>query len=144
MPAWAGDLMILDLHTALRTALVPAESLGAQTGVRHFSAAQSARVWRRGGARGHGHGNAGDCHQLGCPADHLDNTCGILVDPTSRDGFVAGLSDALQVLAKQPDLRVAMGGVGRQMVVDHFDWEVKVGHIGGLSAACWGTALSFI
>lgn len=65
----------------------------------------------------------------GGPADYLDSSCGILVDPTSKDGFVAGLSDALQVLAKQPDLRTAMGRVGRQKVVDHFDWEVKVDRI---------------
>lgn len=65
----------------------------------------------------------------GGPADYLDNTCGILVDPLSRDGFIAGLSDALQTLAKQPDLRVAMGGVGRQKIIDHFDWEVKVDHM---------------
>lgn len=65
----------------------------------------------------------------GGPADYLDSCCGILVDPTSKDGFVAGLSDALQALAKQPDLRTAMGRIGRQKVIDHFDWEVKVDRI---------------
>jgi glycosyltransferase involved in cell wall biosynthesis len=65
----------------------------------------------------------------GGPADYLDSSCGILVPPTSRAGLVEGLSDALQVLAKQPDLRTAMGRVGRQKVVDHFDWEVKVDRI---------------
>lgn len=65
----------------------------------------------------------------GGPADYLDNTCGILVDPVSREGFVAGLSDALQVLAKQPDLRVNMGCIGRQKIIEHFDWEVKVDRI---------------
>lgn len=65
----------------------------------------------------------------GGPADYLDSDCGILVDPTSRDGFVAGLGDALQALAQQPHLRFAMGRVGRQKVVDHFDWEVKVDRI---------------
>ena len=62
----------------------------------------------------------------GGPADYLDSSCGILVDPTSRDGLVEGLSEALQVLAKQPDLRVSMGRVGRQKIIDQFDWEVKV------------------
>jgi glycosyltransferase involved in cell wall biosynthesis len=42
---------------------------------------------------------------------------------------VDGLSNALQTLAKQPDLRVAMGRVGRQKIIDHFDWEVKVDRI---------------
>lgn len=65
----------------------------------------------------------------GGPADYLDSDCGILVAPTSRDGFVEGLRDALQTLAQQPYLRFAMGRVGRQKVVDHFDWEVKVDRI---------------
>ena len=65
----------------------------------------------------------------GGPADYLDSSCGILVAPTSRDGFVAGLNDSLQALAKQPGLRIALGCVGRQKVIDHFDWEVKVDRI---------------
>lgn len=65
----------------------------------------------------------------GGPADYLDSSCGILVDPTSRDGLVSGLRDALQTLAKQPDLRVSMGRVGRQKIIDQFDWEVKVDRI---------------
>jgi glycosyltransferase involved in cell wall biosynthesis len=65
----------------------------------------------------------------GGPADYLDSTCGILVDPTSKEGFVDGLRDALETLAMQPDLRVVMGRVGRQNVIDHFDWEVKVDRI---------------
>jgi glycosyltransferase involved in cell wall biosynthesis len=39
------------------------------------------------------------------------------------------LSKALQTLAEQPELRVAMGRVGRQKIIDHFDWEVKVDRI---------------
>lgn len=65
----------------------------------------------------------------GGPADYLDSRCGILVEPTSPDGFVVGLRDALQALAQQPQLRFAMGRVGRQKVIDHFDWEVKVDRI---------------
>ena len=65
----------------------------------------------------------------GGPADYLDSACGILVDPTSREGFVDGLRDALLTLAKQPELRVAMGRVGRQKIIDQFDWEVKVDRI---------------
>lgn len=62
----------------------------------------------------------------GGPADYLDSSCGILVNPTSRDDLVTGLRDALQTLAKQPGLRVSMGRVGRQKIIDQFDWEVKV------------------
>jgi glycosyltransferase involved in cell wall biosynthesis len=65
----------------------------------------------------------------GGPTDYLDNTCGILVDPISRESFVDGLSKALQVLATQPDLRIAMGDAGRRKIVNHFDWEIKVDRI---------------
>lgn len=65
----------------------------------------------------------------GGPADYLDSGCGILVDPSSKDGFVDGLRNALQTLAKHPEKRIAMGRIGRQKIVDQFDWEVKVDRI---------------
>lgn len=61
--------------------------------------------------------------------DYLDSSCGVLVEPTSRDGFVAGLSDAPQALAKQPDRRIFIGRLGRQKVIDYFDGEVNVDNI---------------
>jgi glycosyltransferase involved in cell wall biosynthesis len=65
----------------------------------------------------------------GGPADYLDSTCGILVDPTSREGFVNGLRQALQALATEPNRRIAMGRAGHQKIVGYFDWEVKVDRI---------------
>jgi glycosyltransferase involved in cell wall biosynthesis len=62
----------------------------------------------------------------GGPADYLDSTCGILIDPTSKAGLVDGFSNALQTLAKQPGTRIAMGRAGRQKIVAQFDWEAKV------------------
>ena len=62
----------------------------------------------------------------GGPADYLDRSCGILVEPTSADDFVANLAGALIRLANDPEERAAMGRAGRRKVVEDFDWEAKV------------------
>jgi glycosyltransferase involved in cell wall biosynthesis len=68
----------------------------------------------------------------GGPADYLDDSCGILVEPTSAEDFVANLSSALVRLAKNPDERVAMGKAGRRKVIEDFDWEAKVDRMLGI------------
>jgi glycosyltransferase involved in cell wall biosynthesis len=65
----------------------------------------------------------------GGPADYIDNTCGILVTPTSRPAFTDNLVIALVRLAKSTDERLAMGKAARIRVIQHFDWEVKVDRI---------------
>ena len=65
----------------------------------------------------------------GGPADYLNSTCGILVEPTSKEGFVKGLTDAMLKLAHSPELRQSMGSAGRERVRQHFDWERKVDRI---------------
>lgn len=62
----------------------------------------------------------------GGPADYLDSSCGILVEPTSREAFVANLAAALARLARIPEERVAMGKAGRLKAMQCFDWELKV------------------
>ncbi|MEG4198664.1 glycosyltransferase family 4 protein [Microcoleus sp. Pol12A5] len=39
----------------------------------------------------------------GGPVDYLNSTCGILVEPTSKEGFVQGLTDAILNLAHSPE-----------------------------------------
>jgi len=68
----------------------------------------------------------------GGPADYLDCSCGILVEPISADDFVANLSTALIRLAKNPDERVALGKAGRRKVIEDFDWEAKVDSMLGI------------
>lgn len=65
----------------------------------------------------------------GGPADYLDSTCGILVEPASKEGFIKGLTDAMLKLTQSPDLRQSMGTAGRERVRQHFDWERKVDRI---------------
>lgn len=62
----------------------------------------------------------------GGPTDYLDASCGVLVEPQSRDALVNGLADAMVRLAESPELRAAMGQAGRDKVVREFDWETKV------------------
>ena len=65
----------------------------------------------------------------GGPADYMDSTCGILVEPASKEGFVQGLADAMLKLAHSPELRQSMSCAGRERVRQHFDWERKVDRI---------------
>jgi len=62
----------------------------------------------------------------GGPLDYLDESCGVLVQPASREALVAGFAAALVELSLHPDRRQAMGQAGRRKVVDQFDWDAKV------------------
>lgn len=64
--------------------------------------------------------------EWGGPADYLDNSCGILVKPSSRESFIENLSTAMVKLAESPQERKSMGKAGRERVIKYFDWEVKV------------------
>ena len=61
----------------------------------------------------------------GGPADYLDDTCGILVEPAGREGFVAGLASAMARLAADPELAARLGGGGPARAAA-FDWQAKV------------------
>jgi len=61
----------------------------------------------------------------GGPADYLDESCGILVNPDSREGLIDGLAAAMFDLANSPELRQSMGKAGAEKVVNCFDWEKK-------------------
>jgi len=61
----------------------------------------------------------------GGPADYLDDSCGILVNPDSREGLIYGLATAMFDLANSPELRQSMGKAGAKRVVNFFDWDKK-------------------
>ncbi len=65
----------------------------------------------------------------GGPSDYLNSTCGILVEPTSREGFVSGLAEALQTLANSPETRVRLGKAARERALLEFNWERKIDRI---------------
>ena len=71
-------------------------------------------------------GTSGHRDQLGGPADYLDETTGILVDPEDREQFIAGLTAALVRMAGSPELRRSMGAAGRARVEEVYDWQRKI------------------
>jgi glycosyltransferase involved in cell wall biosynthesis len=62
----------------------------------------------------------------GGPLDYLDSNCGILVEPSSREGLVEGFSNAIVKLAKSPSLRTQMGQCGHDRARQNFGWERKI------------------
>lgn len=62
----------------------------------------------------------------GGPLDYIDDSCGVLVPPDSREALIAGLTDALSRLASDPELRDRLGRAGRERVEREFDWEAKI------------------
>ncbi len=61
----------------------------------------------------------------GGPVDYLDDSCGILVEPSSREDFIDGLARSMVHLARSPETRRKMGQAGQEKVRTHFDWEIK-------------------
>jgi glycosyltransferase involved in cell wall biosynthesis len=64
----------------------------------------------------------------GGPLDYLDESCGILVTPDSREALIAGFAAAMKSLAESPDLRAKMGAAGSRRA-RQFDWERKIDQI---------------
>lgn len=65
----------------------------------------------------------------GGPADYLDDSCGVLVPPTGRDGLIQGFAEAMLRVASSPARRLEMGQNGLAKVARLYDWEVKVDRI---------------
>jgi glycosyltransferase involved in cell wall biosynthesis len=65
----------------------------------------------------------------GGPADYLDDSTGVLVDPAGPVPFVDGLSVALVRLARAPELRARLGLAALERARREFDWERKVDRI---------------
>ena len=64
------------------------------------------------------------------PAEYLNETCGILVEPTSREAFLDGLAAAMIRLAQSPELRRQMGEGSKQRVrQNYFDWDSKTDRV---------------
>ncbi|MCA8889506.1 MAG: glycosyltransferase family 4 protein, partial [Parvularculaceae bacterium] len=61
----------------------------------------------------------------GGPEDYITADTGVLVDPDSRDGFIAALFAAMNELAKNPGKASAMGDAARRRVEDNYTWTAK-------------------
>jgi glycosyltransferase involved in cell wall biosynthesis len=62
----------------------------------------------------------------GGPADYIDASCGILVQPSSRTAMVEQLAVAMTRLIEAPELRARLGATGYRKVIREFDWNVKI------------------
>jgi glycosyltransferase involved in cell wall biosynthesis len=62
----------------------------------------------------------------GGPADYLDPSCGILLEPTSRAALIHGFADSMRLLLDAPALRQRMGEAGRDKLLRDFDWDRKI------------------
>lgn len=62
----------------------------------------------------------------GGPGDYVNETCGIRVEPSSREAYIDGLADAMIRLARSQELRASMGHGGRERIrEEYFEWEAK-------------------
>lgn len=65
----------------------------------------------------------------GGPADYLDDSCGMLIEPKSPEDFITRLAGAMEQLASDPARRKSMGAAGRARVELEFDWNRKIDRI---------------
>jgi glycosyltransferase involved in cell wall biosynthesis len=65
----------------------------------------------------------------GGPADYLNASCGILVDPSNAEAISQGFSAAMATLLADPALGTRLGAAGRQRVESLFDWNRKIDDI---------------
>ena len=61
----------------------------------------------------------------GGPLDYLDQSCGILIEPTSAEAITRGLAAAMVELAGSSSKGRAMGQSGLARVQREFDWRLK-------------------
>ena len=65
----------------------------------------------------------------GGPAEYLDGSCGILVNPESEEKLIKGLEAALFKLTESKETAELMGKNGRKKVEENFDWDKKADKI---------------
>jgi glycosyltransferase involved in cell wall biosynthesis len=70
----------------------------------------------------------------GGPGDYLDPSCGILVEPDSRDALVNGFAAAMVDLADHPERARQMGEAGHRLVHEHYTWDEKAAALLGIYA----------
>jgi glycosyltransferase involved in cell wall biosynthesis len=79
----------------------------------------------------------------GGPADYLDVSCGVLVEPESYAKLVAGFSEAMRRMIDSPGLAASMGAAGRERALRSFDWQNKVDTLIGIYRSVAGSSEVF-
>ena len=62
----------------------------------------------------------------GGPADYLNDECGVLIEPLSRDLLVKGFVDAMTRLADDAQMARELGAAGQRRVLELFTWRAKI------------------
>ncbi|MFT3786971.1 MAG: glycosyltransferase family 4 protein [Tepidisphaeraceae bacterium] len=62
----------------------------------------------------------------GGPADYIDPSCGVLIEPMSQDAVVDGLAREMARLGGDRELLIRMAHAGRAKVERLFDWDRKL------------------
>jgi len=62
----------------------------------------------------------------GGPEDYLDESCGYLIAPDSREVLIEGFRKAMEELADHPEKARALGEAGFRKVREGYDWDQKV------------------
>ena len=62
----------------------------------------------------------------GGPSDYLDESCGVLIPPTSRESLIDGFAEAMTTLSQSPELRTRLGQAGYEKARRKFDWNAKI------------------
>jgi glycosyltransferase involved in cell wall biosynthesis len=65
------------------------------------------------------------CLDVGGPGELVTELCGFKVPPGRPEDVVEGLCQSLRKLARDPDLRDAMGQRGRMRIAQHYTWAAK-------------------
>src|SRR6266852_1724509 len=65
----------------------------------------------------------------GGPIDYLDESCGILVEPDSRNALIEGFYSGMKKMAMSSELRCRMGNAGYEKASRQFDWSKKADQI---------------
>jgi len=62
----------------------------------------------------------------GGPADILETSCGILIEPRDPASLVADLEQAIVSLANDRNRCASMGRAGRKKVLAEYTWPMKI------------------
>lgn len=74
----------------------------------------------------------------GGPAEYVDATCGVLVEPTSHRAVVDGLGAGMRLLHDDAALRRRLGAAARERALRLYDWERKINRFLDIYAAALG------
>ena len=63
------------------------------------------------------------CLDVGGPAMHVSEECGIKVNPSTPHESIEDLAQGLTLLHDDPELRQRMGEAGRRKVAETYSWD---------------------